>query len=138
MKKHFKIFVFLISFSFLISSCSSSKIIRTSKSETSNSSGKVYKKESEVSYYSDKFNGRKTANGATFSNNKLTAAHRTLSFGTKLKVTNIANNQSVIVEVNDRGPQKTSRELDLSKRAFMEITDNKNHGTLKVKIEIVK
>ena len=138
MKKHFKIFVFLISFSFLISSCSSSKIIRTSKSETSNFSVKVYKKEAEVSYYSDKFNGRKTANGATFSNNKLTAAHRTLPFGTKLKVTNIANNQSVIVEVNDRGPQKTSRELDLSKRAFMEITDNKNHGTLKVKIEIVK
>lgn len=138
MKKHFKLFLFLLSVSVLISSCSSSKIIRTTKSETSSSSGKVYKKEAEVSYYADKFNGRKTANGATFSNNKLTAAHRTLPFGTKLKVTNLANNQSVAVEVNDRGPQKTSRELDLSKRAFMEITDNKNHGTLKVKIEIVK
>jgi rare lipoprotein A len=61
-----------------------------------------------------------------------------LPFGTKLKVTNLANNESVVVEVNDRGPQKTSRELDLSKRAFMEITDNKNHGLLKVKIEIIK
>jgi len=138
MKKHFKIFVFLIALSVLLASCSSSNIIRTTKSTPSNSSGKFFKKEAEVSYYADKFNGRKTADGTTFSNNKLTAAHRTLPFGTKLKVTNLANNESVVVEVNDRGPQKTSRELDLSKRAFMEITDNKNHGLLKVKIEIIK
>ncbi len=138
MKKHFKIFVFLIALSALIASCSSSNVIRTTKSAPSNSSGKFFKKEAEVSYYADKFNGRKTADGTTFSNSKLTAAHRTLPFGTKLKVTNLANNESVVVEVNDRGPQKTSRELDLSKRAFMEITDNKNHGILKVKIEIIK
>ena len=138
MTKHFKIFVFLIALSVLLASCSSSNIIRTTKSTPSNSSGKFFKKEAEVSYYADKFNGRKTADGTTFSNSKLTAAHRTLPFGTKLKVTNLANNESVVVEVNDRGPQKTSRELDLSKRAFMEITDNKNHGILKVKIEIIK
>lgn len=138
MKKHLTIFVFSIALSVLLASCSSSNIIRTTKSTPSNSSGKFFKKEAEVSYYADKFNGRKTADGTTFSNNKLTAAHRTLPFGTKLKVTNLANNESVVVEVNDRGPQKTSRELDLSKRAFMEITDNKNHGILKVKIEIIK
>lgn len=138
MKKHYKIYISLILFSVFLTSCSSSKIIRTSKSETSKSVAKILKREAEVSYYADKFNGRKTANGTTFSNSKLTAAHRTLPFKTKLKVTNIVNNKSVIVEVNDRGPQKTSRELDLSKRAFMEITDNKNHGTLKVKIEILK
>jgi rare lipoprotein A len=138
MKIYLKNGAFIIFFVVFLASCSSSKIIRTTKSETSNLSAKVYKKEAEVSFYADKFNGRKTASGTTFSNNKLTAAHRTLPFGTKLKVTNIANNQSVIVAVNDRGPQKTSRELDLSKRAFMEITDDKNHGTLKVKIEILK
>jgi rare lipoprotein A len=138
MKKHLTIFVFSIALSVLLASCSSSNIIRTTKSTRSNSSGKFFKKEAEVSYYADKFNGRKTADGTTFSNSKLTAAHRTLPFGTKLKVTNLANNESVVVEVNDRGPQKTSRELDLSKRAFMEITDNKNHGLLKVKIEIIK
>ena len=138
MKKHFKIFVFLIALSVLSASCSSSNVIRTTKSAPSNSSRKFFKKEVEVSYYADKFNGRKTADGTTFSNSKLTAAHRTLPFGTKLKVTNLANNESVVVEVNDRGPQKTSRELDLWKRAFMEITDNKNHGLLKVKIEIIK
>lgn len=110
----------------------------TGCSATKNASGKVYKKNVEVSYYADKFNGNNTANGEKFSNNKLTAAHRQLPFGTKIKVTNIANKESVIVEVNDRGPQKKSRELDLSKRAFMEITDNKNHGTLKVNIEIIK
>jgi rare lipoprotein A len=138
MKNYLKIGTFIIFFVAFFASCSSSKIIRTTKSESPNSNGKVYKKVAEISYYSDKFNGRKTASGTTFSNSKLTAAHRTLPFGTKLKVTNIANNQSVVIEVNDRGPQKKSRELDLSKRAFMEITDNKNHGTLKVKIEMVK
>lgn len=97
----------------------------------------VYKSSAEVSYYADKFDGRKTANGDVFRNSKLTAAHRTLPFGTKLRVTNLANGKSVVVEVNDRGPQKKTRELDLSKRAFMEITDNKNHGTIRVRIEVL-
>lgn len=101
-------------------------------------SGKLLKKSAEASYYADKFNGRKTASGERFSNNKLTAAHRKLPFGTKLKVTNLANNESVIVEVNDRGPFKRGRELDLSKKAFMKITDNKNHGVLRVSISVVR
>ena len=138
MKNFLKIGAFLVVVSAILTSCSSTKVIRTTKSESSNSSSKIYKKEAEVSYYGDKFNGRKTANGNVFSNNKLTAAPRTLPFGTKLKVTNIVNGKSVIVDVNDRGPQKNTRELDLSKRAFMEITDNRNHGVLKVKIEILK
>ena len=102
-----------------------------------NVSGKVFKKSAEVSYYADKFNGRKTASGEEFSNNKLTAAHRKLPFGTKLRVTNLANRESVVVEVNDRGPFKRGRELDLSKKAFMKISDNKNHGTLRVSIVVV-
>ena len=112
----------------LLLSCSSKK----------NVSGKVYKKKAKVSYYADKFNGRKTASGEKFSNRKLTTAHRTLSFGTQLKVTNVANNKWVIVKVNDRGPFIRSRELDLSKEAFMQITDNKNHGILTVNTEIIK
>jgi len=119
------IFTFL---SLFLISCSASK----------NASGKVYSKNAEVSYYADEFNGNKTASGERFSNSKLTAAHRKLPFGTKLRVTNNANNESVVVEVNDRGPHKSGRELDLSKRAFMYITDNKNNGTLKVRIEILK
>jgi len=114
--------------SLLLLACSSKK----------NASGTIYKSKVQVSYYGDKFNGRKTASGEKFNNKKLTAAHRAFSFGTKLKVTNIVNNKSVIVVVNDRGPFKKNRELDLSKEAFMEITDNKNHGVLTVTIEIIK
>jgi len=91
-----------------------------------------------ASYYHNKFNGRKTASGEVFSNNKLTAAHRTYPFGTYLKVTNVVNGKSVVVKVNDRGPFTKGRELDLSKRAFMEITDNKNKGLIQVDIEIVE
>ena len=91
-----------------------------------------------LSYYADKFNGRKTASGEKFSNGKMTAAHKTLPFGTHIKVTNTANGKAVKVRVNDRGPFAKNRELDLSKKAFMKITDNKNHGTLKVRIAIVK
>lgn len=108
-------------------SCSSSK----------GAAGKIYKRNVEASYYHDKFNGRRTASGEKFRNSDLTAAHRKLPFGTKVKVTNTANGESVVVKVNDRGPQKKSREIDLSKRAFMQITDNKNHGVLRVSIEII-
>lgn len=90
-----------------------------------------------ASYYHNKFNGRKTASGEVFSNNKLTAAHRTYPFGTYLKVTNVANGKSVVVKVNDRGPFTKEKELDLSRKAFMDITDNPNKGNLQVNIEVV-
>lgn len=97
-----------------------------------------YKTSVVATYYHDKFNGRKTANGTIFDNSKQTAAHRTLPFGTKLKVINRANGKWIYVTVNDRGPVKTTREIDLTKRAFMDITDNKNKGELVVDIEIVE
>jgi rare lipoprotein A len=90
-----------------------------------------------ASYYHNKFNGRKTASGEVFNNNKLTAAHRTYPFGTLLKVTNIANGKSVIVKVNDRGPFTNEKVLDLSRKAFMTITDNPNKGNLQVNIEVI-
>ena len=90
-----------------------------------------------ASYYHNKFNGRKTASGEVFSNNKLTAAHRTYPLGTYLKVTNVANGKSVVVKVNDRGPFTKGKELDLSRKAFMDITDNPNKGNLQVNIEVV-
>ena len=68
----------------------------------SNLKTKLYKKNVEASHYSDKLNGRRTASGQVFSNKKYTAAHRSLKFGTKVKVTNLANNKSVIVTINDR------------------------------------
>lgn len=90
-----------------------------------------------ASYYDSKFNGRKTANGTIFSNHKLTAAHKTLPFGTLVKVTNIKNGKSVIVEINDRGPFIKGRSIDLSKKAFSQIA-NKDKGLIKVKVEILQ
>ena len=99
---------------------------------------KVYKKSAHASYYHDMFNGRKTASGARFNNNKYTAAHKKLPFGTKVKVTNEANGKFVIVEITDRGPFVKTREIDLSKRAFMDITKSKRAGAMTVTIETIQ
>ena len=98
---------------------------------------KLYKKKAHASYYHNKFNGKRTASGKRFDNNKYTAAHRKFPFGTKLRITNEVNGNCVIVEVNDRGPFTKGREIDLSRRAFMEIAHNKNSGYVDVTIEVV-
>jgi rare lipoprotein A len=99
---------------------------------------KLYKKTAHASYYADKFHNKRTASGIKYDRNKLTAAHKKLPFGTKLKITNEANGKSVIVEVTDRGPFVRSREIDLSKRAFMEIANNKSAGAMMVTIEVLQ
>ncbi|MCD1284848.1 septal ring lytic transglycosylase RlpA family lipoprotein [Brevibacterium sp. CCUG 69071] len=73
-----------------------------------------------MSYYGggDGFDGQKTANGESFDTNKLTAAHKTLPFGSKVKITNEANGKSVTVRINDRGPYHGNRCFDLSKAAM--------------------
>lgn len=90
-----------------------------------------------ASYYADKFNGRKTANGEIFQNSKLTAAHKTLPFGTRVKVTNLNNGKSVKVRINDRGPFVSGRMIDLSKSAASKI-DMVNAGVGSVKIKYRK
>ena len=87
-------------------------------------------------YYSDRFEGRKTANGQRFNQKRLTAAHRTLPFGTKVRVTNIRNNHSVEVVINDRGPWPVSRIIDLSSAAAARIGMLKA-GKAPVKLEIL-
>jgi rare lipoprotein A len=74
-----------------------------------------------ASYYSDKFQGRKTASGQQYDRNKLTAAHRTLPIGSQIEVTNLKNQSSVIVTINDRGPYVGNRTLDLSYAAAKEL-----------------
>ncbi|WP_121364928.1 septal ring lytic transglycosylase RlpA family protein [Flavobacterium limicola] len=98
---------------------------------------KTYKEEAHASYYADKFNGKKTASGTRFDNKRYTAAHKKLPFGTKVKVTNEKNGKWVIVEITDRGPFVKSREIDLSKRAFMDITSNKGSGGMLVTIAVL-
>ena len=90
-----------------------------------------------ASYYGKKFHGRKTANGEIFNMYGYSAAHRTLPFGTILKVINLNNGKSVIVKVNDRGPFKKNRILDLSYAAAKDLAMLQS-GTAKVKIIILK
>ena len=70
-----------------------------------------------ASYYADKFDGVKTASGEKYKKKKLTGAHKTLPFGTRVKVTNVANNQSVEVVINDRVPYVDGRIIDVSRAA---------------------
>ncbi len=98
---------------------------------------KPLKKKAHASYYHNRFNGRRTASGKRFDNNAYTAAHKKLPFGTIVKVTNEANGKFVIVEITDRGPFSKAREIDLSRRAFMDIASNKKSGVVIVTIEEV-
>ncbi len=74
-----------------------------------------------ASYYGGKFHGRATASGERFNQNAMTAAHRTLPFGTKVRVKNLNNGKQVVVRINDRGPSSQSRMIDLSKGAATKI-----------------
>ncbi|MFZ9977525.1 MAG: septal ring lytic transglycosylase RlpA family protein [Candidatus Kapaibacteriota bacterium] len=90
-----------------------------------------------ASFYGSEFNGRKTANGEIYDETALTAAHRTLPFGTVLRVTNLRNGLSVIVRVNDRGPFHPNRVIDLSKNAAEEI-DLIQYGVTDIEAEILE
>jgi len=153
MKKSCKIpFIMLI---FFISSCTSFvrftsedliKINETQKVALMNNpeleelteddfSGEVYT--GIASYYADKFHGRKTASGEIFDQEDYTAAHRELPFGTRALVINLENNRSVLVRINDRGPFKKDRIIDLSRAAAEEIDVIKS-GIVEVEIRILK
>lgn len=97
----------------------------------------VYKEKTIASFYGADFNGKMTSNGETFNMNDFTCANKFLPFDTLLKVTNLANNLSVVVRVNDRGPFVEDREVDLSKAAAQKL-DMIKSGTAQVKIEIIK
>ena len=89
------------------------------------------------SYYADKFAGRPTASGAPYRPGQLTAAHNTLPFGTKLKVTNTRNGHSVKVVVNDRGPHAKGRIVDVSKRAARKL-DLIDAGVAPMQIKVMR
>jgi rare lipoprotein A len=89
-----------------------------------------------AAYYSNKFNGRKTASGQRFNNSAMTAAHNTLPFGTRVKVTNAKNNRSVVVRINDRGPTTPGRVFDLTRAAASKIGYVRS-GMTEVRAEIV-
>jgi len=89
-----------------------------------------------ASFYADKFEGSPTASGEKYRHNRLTAAHKSLPFGTRVKVTNITNNKSVEVVINDRGPWVENRVIDLS-RSAAEKLDFVNQGLADVEIQVL-
>ncbi|MGB7816960.1 MAG: septal ring lytic transglycosylase RlpA family protein [Methylotenera sp.] len=90
-----------------------------------------------ASYYGAKFHGKRTASGEIFNKNAMTAAHRSLPFGTQIKVTNLRNGKSVTVKVNDRGPHVRGRIVDLSLGAAKKI-GLVHSGTARVRLEVLK
>lgn len=95
-----------------------------------------YSESGMASYYGNEFHGRKTANGERFDQSKLTAAHKQLPFGTRVRVVNTSNGRSVVVRVNDRGPFVKGRIIDLSRSAFTTIAST-NAGVIPVRIVVL-
>ena len=90
-----------------------------------------------ASYYADKFNGRKTANGEIYDSNKLTAACNILPLGSVIRVTNLKNNKTIVVKVNDRLHPRMTRIVDLSRTAAEKL-GYINRGLTNVKVEVIK
>jgi len=142
------IITILIVVSFIIVSCASSPRftsdriaepnITTSPSPSMSSRAQTLQTyEGMASFYAHDFHGKKTANGEIFNMRAKTAAHRSFPFNTKVRVTNLSNNKSVIVRVNDRGPFKLERIMDLSMGAAEEL-DMIKSGTAKVRLEVIE
>jgi len=89
-----------------------------------------------ASFYADKFEGTPTASGEKYRHNKMTAAHKTLPFGTRVRVTNLGNNEMVEVVINDRGPYVENRIIDLSKSAAEKL-GFVNQGLAEIKLEVI-
>ncbi len=87
-----------------------------------------------ASFYAQQHHGKLTANGERFDQHSLTAAHRTLPFGTRVRVINTRNGKSVVVRINDRGPFVRGRVIDLSKAAFQSIASTRS-GVIRVRLE---
>ncbi|MBX0334407.1 septal ring lytic transglycosylase RlpA family protein [Pontibacter sp. HSC-14F20] len=89
-----------------------------------------------ASWYGSKYHGRKTSSGERYNKNDMTAAHKTLPFGTMVKVTNPANDESVVLRINDRGPFVGNRIIDVSEAAARKLGIH-TAGVAKVKVEVL-
>jgi rare lipoprotein A len=89
-----------------------------------------------ASYYSGRWHGRRTASGERFDMHEMTAAHRTLPFGTRVRVTNLANGHEAVVRINDRGPWKKKRVIDVSYAAARKL-GMIGSGTARVRVDVL-
>ncbi|PRY14882.1 rare lipoprotein A [Pontibacter ummariensis] len=101
-----------------------------------NNSSKAKTQKGAASWYGSRYHGKKTSSGELYNKYEMTAAHKTLPFGTKVKVTNLANNESVVVRINDRGPFVGDRIIDVSEAAAKELEFH-SKGIGRVKIEVL-
>lgn len=122
---------------FLLAGCTASPRFTSIKYPTSRSVEGSIVEEGIASYYAEEFHGRKTSSGEIYDMNAMTAAHPSLPFNTMVKVTNLENGMSTIVRINDRGPFKDMRIIDLSYAAAKAISMI-GSGTARVKLEVIK
>lgn len=120
----------LLPFLFLLVSCAGSQ-------DQENRVMAVTSERGKASYYADRYQHRKTASGQRLDNSAMTAAHKTLPFGTRVRVTNINNGKTVEVVINDRGPFVRGRVIDLTRAAFSRIEDLRM-GLADVEVVIVR
>jgi len=126
------------SFAILLAGCVSSPRYTFSQPQTDESDVKQSGiEEGMASYYADEFNGRHTSNGEIYDMHKLTAAHRTLPFNTKVRVTNTQSGRAVVVRINDRGPFKDNRIIDVSLAAAQAL-ELIGTGTAPVRLEVLE
>lgn len=102
-----------------------------------NNASQAKVQQGEASWYGSRYHGRKTSSGERYNKNDMTAAHKTLPFGTKVKVTNLDNNQWVILRINDRGPFVGDRIIDVSEAAARKL-DFHSQGIGNVKVEVLE
>ena len=131
----------ILCFFFILKSCAFSASAQMASIETNAGAGVTSTVDKKAyygiaSYYADKFNGRKTATGDIYSHTKLTAACNVLALGTWIRVTNLRNNKTVIVQVNDRLHPKNKRIIDLSKLAAEKLGYTQK-GLTQVKVEVL-
>lgn len=126
-----KILCLFLAFVFLLHGCAGHKSYKPDPKPAS------YKEKGIASYYARKYQDRKTANGERLNNNAMTAAHKSLPFGTKVLVNNLNNGKSVQVRINDRGPFVKGRIIDLTRAAFSQIADL-DKGLAKVELSVVQ
>lgn len=117
--------------------CGKTNLSNTIKQKTEKKQTNEHNLKGKASFYGYRYKEtRKTANGEKFNKDEYAAAHNTLPFGTKVKVTNTTNGKSVIVRINDRGPFKPGRVIDVTPKAAKEL-DMINDGIISCELEIV-
>ncbi|HEU4765690.1 MAG TPA: septal ring lytic transglycosylase RlpA family protein [Candidatus Eisenbacteria bacterium] len=116
--------------------CAGSRSIPIAFAPSSSEERLAFEEEGYASYYGREHHGRRTASGERFDAGRLTAAHRTLPFGTRVRVTNLDNGRKVVVTVTDRGPFRRHRVIDVSRRAAEDLGFLRE-GTARVRLEVL-